>query len=41
MTLASKLYQTTDNSVISTKINNEDKLEIIIDNESKEIIEIS
>lgn len=40
MTLASKLYQITDESVIDTKINDEDKIEIIIDNESKEIIEI-
>lgn len=41
MTLASKIYPTSDDSIISTKINSEDKLEIIIDNESKEIIEIS
>ena len=40
MTLVSSLYQVTDESVIDTKINEDDKLEIIIDNESKEIIEI-
>lgn len=40
-TLVSKLYPTTDENVINTKINNENKLEIIIDNESKEVIEIS
>jgi len=40
MNLVSKLYQINDNSIINTKIN-DNKLEVIIDNESKEIIEIS
>ena len=36
----SQSYQVNDNSAIDTKINGDGKLEIIIDNESKEIVEI-
>lgn len=40
MTLVSKLYQVTNDSITVTKINQDNKLEIIIDDESKEVIEI-
>lgn len=39
--IASKLYFVNETSVISTKINNEGLLEVIIDGETKEIVEIS
>jgi hypothetical protein len=41
LSLVSNLYNLDENSTIDTKINDEDKLEIIIDNESKETIDIS